>query len=121
MSQNITLLAVLLMIAVSLTGCTGTDRQPEIVAHFTGQNQVSTSQFSLDPGPAQFTMYHGSRIDSVEDAFIVKLMDQDGDLVERILVTTGPYDGIITVKVPNDGYYFLNVIAAAPWEITVSQ
>ncbi len=51
--------------------------------------------------------------------FAAFLTDANGRLVEQLVNTLKATEGSTPVKVPEDGLYFINVTADAPWQIEV--
>jgi hypothetical protein len=54
-----------------------------------------------------------------EEVFIVRLLDDHGDIIEELANEGGSYTGTKSVQMVA-GTYSLDVSAAAPWTITMS-
>ncbi len=79
---------------------------------FSGAGQEATDLFSLDAGLTVFQMEHQGPGD-----FTVRLLDEQGGLVEELARATGPFRGSKAVGVPRSGRYLLDVNATGRWSM----
>ncbi len=81
-----------------------------------GTGQQATDLFTLPGGLATFEIEHEG-----EGVFAVRLLNDQGELVESLASTTGPFRGSKAVRVPRAGRYLFDVSATGPWSIRLRQ
>jgi hypothetical protein len=80
----------------------------------TGKRSEVSPFLSLDKGLSVFRYrYQG------DGRFAAFLTDANGRMVEQLVNTLKTTEGSTPVKVPEEGLYFINVTADAPWQIEV--
>lgn len=79
---------------------------------FQGTGQEATELFSLEAGLAVFEVEHRGA-----GAFRVRLLDEQGNLVEELAEAAGDFRGSRAVRVPRGGRYLLDVSATGPWSV----
>jgi hypothetical protein len=79
---------------------------------FRGTAQEATELFALDAGLAVFEMEHQGA-----GAFRVRLLDEQGNVVEELAAAEGGFRGSRAVRVPRGGRYLLDVSATGPWSV----
>lgn len=80
---------------------------------FTGRGQQATALFPLAEGLSVFEVEH--RAESGD--FVVRLLDEQGQVVEELARGTGRFGGSKAVRVPRSGQYLLDVLATGPWSV----
>ena len=79
-----------------------------------GSDAIELDELSISPSVASIT--HGG-----DGRFRVRLLDGDGERVDRLAIGTGAYEGSVTVNFDGgDDFRFLEVVADGPWTVTLS-
>ncbi|HEV2130181.1 MAG TPA: hypothetical protein VGR27_03735 [Longimicrobiaceae bacterium] len=84
--------------------------------NISGTGQQATDLFTLPAGLATFEIEHEG-----EGAFAVRLLDEQGELIDNLASTTGPFRGSRAVRVPRPGRYLVDVSATGAWSIRLRQ
>jgi len=79
---------------------------------FQGTGPQATDFFPLDAALAIFDLEHQG-----EGAFSVRLLDEQGRVVEELAQATGAFQGSKAVRVEQGGRYLLDVTASGPWSV----
>ncbi len=83
-------------------------------ATITGKRSEMSPFLALKKGLSVFKYrYQG------DGSFAAYLTDANGRMIEQLVNTLKTTEGSTPVKVPEDGIYFINVTADAPWQIEV--
>jgi hypothetical protein len=85
---------------------------PALAQQFKGSGPRATPMFALASGLAVFETEHRG-----EGAFLIKLMDAQGNVVSEIAQGTGVFGGSKAVKIPASGNYLMDVVATGEWSI----
>lgn len=80
---------------------------------FQGSGQRATEFFFLPAGLEEFQLRH----DGESGPFVVSLLDENGDLVVKVVEASGRFEGSGAARVPRGGRYVLNVVATGAWRI----
>ncbi|CAN5766035.1 hypothetical protein BH23GEM7_BH23GEM7_34140 [soil metagenome] len=88
--------------------CAGT----ALAQNASGTGQQATDLFTLPAGLATFELEHEG-----EGAFSVRLLDEQGELIDNLAAATGAFRGSKAVRVPRAGRYLYDVSATGPWSI----
>ncbi len=91
-------------------------------ANRAGDGDLAGLVFQAKEGAVTFQTTHTAELGE----FVVRLFDAQGNLVRRggseaIVSDYGDHSGTVTVNVPADGVYFVDVQAAGSWSVRVSQ
>ncbi len=81
-----------------------------------GTGQQATDLFSLSAGLATFEIEHDG-----EGTFAVRLLDDQGELIDNLASATGAFRGSKAVRVPRIGQYLYDVSATGAWSIRLRQ
>lgn len=98
--------------AVLAATCAGTAR----AQNASGTGQQATDLFTLPAGLATFELEHEG-----EGAFSVRLLDDQGELIDNLAAATGAFRGSKAVRVPRAGQYLFDVSATGTWSIRLRQ
>lgn len=79
---------------------------------FQGTGQEATQLFPLDAGLTVFELSHEGAGD-----FRVRLLDEQGGVVEELARATGRFQGSRAVGIPQAGRYLLDVSATGAWSV----
>ncbi len=79
---------------------------------FSGSGQEATRPFALIAGLAVFEMEHRG-----EGAFLVRLMDDKGNVVGEVANAQGVFGGSRALRVAETGRYLLDVVADGRWSV----
>ncbi len=91
------------------------DASSQTNKYFSGYGQEATESFYLQRGLARFKIKH-----SGSGHFSVWLMDSKGNNIDLLVNEIGSFDGSKAARVPQSGYYLLDVDADSSWSVTVS-
>jgi hypothetical protein len=81
-----------------------------------GAGQQVSKFFILDKEVTTFNITHDGWMD-----FNVWLLDSNGEKVERLVSTYGPYDASVTLNLTNGGIYLLDIQADGQWQVDIGQ
>jgi hypothetical protein len=90
---------------------------PPAIQRWSGKYTQATPLFSLHSGQAVF---HAVSPNSPEH-WRVTLLDQDGRWVGDIVNAPGPVDETVTIQVPADSVYIIQVLSDGDWTVEVQQ
>jgi hypothetical protein len=90
---------------------------PPAAQRWSGSFWQATPLFSLRAGPATFRAVSGNS----QESFAASLLDQRGLHVATIVDAPGAADQSITLEIPADGVYIIQVISDGDWTIDVQQ
>jgi hypothetical protein len=92
--------------------CAGT----ALAQNASGTGQQATDLFTLPAGLASFELEHEGK-----GAFSVRLLDEQGELIDNLASTAGAFRGSKAVRVPRAGQYLFDVSATGTWSIRLRQ
>jgi len=90
---------------------------PPVTQRWSGKYTQATPLFSLHAGPV---VLHAVSGNSVEQ-FRATLLDQNGQWVGDIVNAPGAADQSVTIEVPTDGVYVIQVLSDGDWTVEVQQ
>jgi hypothetical protein len=103
--------SILFLLVLSLLGFS-----PEVAAQsFSGRGPQATRLFDLPQGLLVFEVEHRGN----EGAFSVRLMAEEGGVVEQLASGDGRFGGSRAIGIPRAGRYLLDVAATGDWTVRV--
>jgi hypothetical protein len=85
---------------------------PAAAQQFAGTGQQATALFRLEPGLAVWELEHRG-----QGRFVVRLLGEQGVLVDTLADAAGGFRGSRAVQVPQGGRYLLDVAADGAWSV----
>jgi hypothetical protein len=85
---------------------------PAAAQSFRGSGPEATETFPLAAGLAVFEVQHRG-----EGAFLVKLLDANGNVVSEVARGSGSFGGSKSIRIPETGLYLFNVEATGEWNV----
>jgi len=125
------LLSILVIGILLLSACGAPPETPSTLLkfiepkaiEFSGQGNHVSSKFKLEAGITITTMTH-----SGDSNFAIKLLDNTGRLVDRLVNETGVFDGSVAIGVRGDnivgakpGIHLLDITADGDWTVLIKQ
>ena len=101
-----------LLIAVTLTVAAWVCPTAAAAQRVTGAGQKASELFSLRAGLLVFELEHNG-----DGAFVVRLLDDHGALVDTLARTAGSFRGSRAVRIPRSGKYLYDVLADGSWTV----
>lgn len=81
---------------------------------FTGRGQQTSPQFQLPSGLITFHFTHDG-----QSNFAIWLLDDQGNQIDLLVNTIGPFDGSKALGIQKPGLYLLNIEADGNWTIEI--
>jgi hypothetical protein len=89
---------------------------PAAAQNLSGTGQQATDLFPLTEGLATFDVEHQG-----SGTFTIRLLDDQGMLIEQLAQGEGAFRGSKAVRVPRSGQYLYDVSASGPWSVQLRQ
>lgn len=81
---------------------------------FTGSGQQTSPQFQLSSGLVTFHFTHDG-----QGHFAIWLLDNQGNRIDLLVNTIGPFDGSKALGIQKPGLYLLNIQADGNWTVEI--
>lgn len=81
---------------------------------FTGRGQQTSPQFQLSSGLVTFHLTHDG-----QSNFAIWLLDDQGNQIDLLVNTIGPFDGSKALGIQKPGLYLLNIQADGNWTVEI--
>jgi PKD repeat protein len=91
------------------------DSGEETPVGWTGQGDTASDVMDLQEGLHTFEFSHDG-----DSNFIVELYDENGDSIALLANEIGSYEGSTAERIPQDGFYVLDIVADGSWTIDVT-
>jgi hypothetical protein len=88
---------------------------PAGAQNFKGKGPVATKKFPLAEGLVIFEVQHRG-----EGAFVVKLVDEQGTVIDEVARGDGTFGGSKAIRVPQTGAYLFDVQAPGEWSVRLT-